>query len=282
MINISIIASSVRPHLWDSFYSSLLSNECSFEVVFAGNSSFFDVEYALVNKPNIKYIHTGNIKPAQCYEIARRNSIGEYILWAADDCEFSDGLLDKVISHMNEYKTVLSLKTNEDGKNNDLNDHRFFSENVNTPLMAPIGVIYRQYLEELGGFDRRFVAGQWENDVVMRVLADKWTVAFGYGQVKKFESVLVTIDHQKKHGDSTKFWTGYNEDRRVLEDTWVIGGYKPLERPLRVFQPSEDCPMRLHFEITNREVSRKPLLPFEPYEETDLLTKSQSNKGAWD
>ena len=30
------------------------------------------------------------------------------------------------------------------------------------------------------------------------------------------------------------------------------------------------------------QVSKTPLLPFEPYEDTDILIKSQSNKGQWE
>lgn len=274
---ISLIASSVRPHLWESCFESLKSNTIRYNVVFAGNITPDVYEPFQQKYKFFKYIQTGNIKPAQCYQVALKNACGFYIMWIADDCEFSENALDKIYAKAGSIgrNGILSVKTNEDGKHNDLDDHRFFSENKNTPLMAPLGVMSRGDLSELGGFDRRFVSGQYENDVVMRALARG-------GKVVKFEDACVDIEHLKKHGSSTKFWTSYDHDRKILEDTWVFGGYKPIERPMRVFQPSQDVPMRLYFPITNREVSKMPLLPFEPYQKEDLLTVSQSHKGQWE
>jgi hypothetical protein len=265
-MDISLIASSVRPHLWPEFFKSLESTRCWYEVVFAGN---------LENPPKyegLRYIQTGNIKPAQCYEVARRKASGEFVMWVADDAEFSPGLLDGIVDAMRLDKLLLSVKTVEDGKECPLDNHRFFDRDQNTPLMAPLGVINRQYLEHLGGFDRRYVAGQYENDVAMRVYADR-------GVVQKYEKGTVFIEHQKKHGNSTKFWTGYNHDRKILEDTWVKQGYVEAQRPLTVFKGTK---WEHFFPIENREVSKTPLLPFEPYEDRPLLEKSQSHKGQWE
>lgn len=270
-LDFSLIASSVRPHLWEAFFKSLEGTKASYEVVFAGNL------VATPSYPKLRYIQTGNIKPAQCYEIARRQAKGIFIMWVADDCEFTPNALDLILEFAwgLPNNTVISVKTNEDGKHNDLDDHRFFSENKNTPLMAPLGVMRTRDLSWIGGFDRRYVCGQYENDVVMRVLAKG-------GKVVKFEDACVNIEHLKKHGASTPFWKGYDHDRKILEDTWVVGGYKPLDRPLKVFQPTEDCPIRLYYPIVNREVLKYPQLPFEPYVGDDILTVSQSHKGIWE
>lgn len=275
--HISFIASSVRPHLWKDCFESLAQNKMRFEIVFAGNLEYevfhpFEIKY-----PFFKYIKTLNIKPSQCYEVARRYAQGWYTLWMADDCEFSPNFVEVVRNavHCLPDNSLLSIKTNEDGKNNDLNDHRFFSQNYNTPLMAPLGCMATSLLNEMGGFDRRYVCGQYENDVAMRIWARG-------GQVVKCEDACVTIEHLKKHGSSTKFWTGYDHDRKILEDCWVHGGYAPIPKPMRVFKPSHDCPMELYFPIQNREVSSRPLQKFEPYSGEDILTKSQSHKGQWE
>lgn len=278
---ISLFASSVRHHLWDEFMISLQSNQQSFyEVVFAGNLDKFQVRPYLKKYPNLKYIHTGDIKPAQCYEIARRNCSGELVMWVADDCEFSDGLIYNLIGKWMEIdndKAIISVKTNEDGKNNDLNDHRFFGGNVNTPLMAPLGVMNRQYLDILGGLDRRYLCGQYENDIVMRVLEDG-------GEVIKYEEGCVFINHLEKHGKGTNFWTGYEIDRTVLENSWVIGGYKHPDKPFNVFNPffveGEKKVVR-YYPVTNREVSKKRLDLFCAYEDKDLLTVNQIPGGKW-
>lgn len=274
-MKISLIASSIRPWLWMEFMDSLLNTSIEYEVIFVGDLTTFQVRPYLAKYPTLKYIHTGNIKPAQCYEIARRNATGELIMWVADDCEFSSGLLDQLYTFWNsldEWKTLVSVKTNENSSNNDLDHHRFFGFNVNAPLMAPLGIMDRAYLDSLGGFDRRYTAGQYENDVAMRVYADG-------GNVVKYEDGCVFIEHLKKHGGGTKFWNSYQADRKVLEDTWVRGGFQIAKPKLMVMGRGDTVPY-YHFPLENREVLRKPQLPFEPYSDVDILTVSQC-PGEW-
>ena len=38
--------------------------------------------------------------------------------------------------------------------------------------MAPIGMMNRKYFQELGGIDRRFICGQWDNDLMIRIYND--------------------------------------------------------------------------------------------------------------
>lgn len=268
-MKISLIASSVRLWLWDEFMSSLTSNTIEYEVVFAGDLDTFQVRPYLAKYPMLKYIHCSKeIPPAQCYEVARRNSTGELIMWVADDCEFSEGLLDNLSV---KEKQLLSVKTNENNTNNDLDDHRFFGFNRNAPLMAPLGIMFREYLNKLGGFDRRYLCGQYENDVAMRVWADG-------GQVIKYEEGCVNIEHQKKHGNGTKFWTGYNYDRKVLEDTWVKGGYHETPTPHIAMEKGTMKMLGFYYPIDNREVLKKPNLPFEPYSDENITTVSQCPK----
>ena len=282
-MKISLFASAIRPNLWDSCLNSLLGNTIDYEVVFAGPTPTEEVSKFLNKYPALRYISTGDIKPAQCYEIARRACQGELICWMADDCEFSEGLLDDIYYFYNEdskysvtepgeyYKKVISVRTNEDEKSNNLNDHRFFGWNVNTPLMAPLGFMSRSYLEHLGGIDQRYVCGQYENDIVMRVYADG-------GEVVKFEEGCVKIDHLKKHGKETKFWTGYDDDRKVLEGSWVIGGWEEQPKQFIVY----GIPPYFYTPIINREVTFHRIDKFVPFEDKDLLTKSQGQKGIWE
>ena len=278
-IKISFFASAVRPHLWKELLESLKSNKYNYEVVFAG---FIDPELTKPftdEYPEFKYIITEDIKPSQCYEVARRHCTGKLICWIADDCVFSEGFVDKVIDWFSplgdvlQKSYILSCRTNENNQNETMQNHRFFGRNWNTPLMAPIGVMRRDKLEEIGGIDRRYICGQYENDIAMRIYANG-------GEVILFEDVEVKIDHRNKHGSETNFWSGYNEDREQLENSWVIGGYKPSPEPLFIVGQGVRPPY-LYYPLNNTEVTLKRNDKFEGFEDKNILTKSQGNKGQW-
>lgn len=285
-MKISLFASSVRPQLYPAFFKSLESEPLKndIEVVFAGNAngllpkdewrSFYlndntnDKAVKLLSNVNVFYIPTANIKPSQCYEIARRNCTGEVVVWVADDCEFIGGILSKAYEYWkskNNRKLILSIQTKESGYNLpvgqlfDMDVHRFFGGRGSTPLMAPLGMMSREYLDELGGIDRRYVCGQYENDIVMRAYADGGSVEI-FGD----KDAYIDIDHLGKSiqiGESDNetdflhrpFAKGYHKDRSILESSWAKDG----------------------------QVSLKRFDEFEPFEDQDLLTKSQSNKGHW-
>ena len=142
--------------------------------------------------------------------------------------------------------------------------------------MAPLGFMSRRFLDRLGGVDQRYVAGQYENDFVMRAVADG-------GRVYKYEEVCVNIDHIIKHGNTTKFWSGYEEDRKVLEGSWVIGGWKPMPTPFLGLLPTQQTQNAFwYYPIINNEVTLVRQDLFVPFEDTDILTKSQGNKGVWE
>lgn len=278
-IKISLIASSVRCWLWDELFASLVDNH-DYEVVFAGNLSTYQVRPYLDKYPMLKYIHTADcICPTQCYEIARRFSIGELIMWIADDCEFSDRLLDKVYEFYKllPYKSLISIKTRENNQDTPLDEHRFFGFNRDSLLMAPLGVIRGEYLDRLRGFDRRFLCGQYENFTACQVWGDG-------GQIIKYEEGHVNIEHLKKHGKGTKFWKGYEGDRQVLEDAWAIGPFiKPPAADLcygaKVIMNGLKPPIvEWPRWVDTRQVSKKSQTGFFPYSNDNLLTVSQCNR----
>lgn len=276
MVKISLIASSVRCWLWDEFFASLVGNN-DYEVVFAGNLSTYQVRQYLVKYPMLKYIHTADcIPPSQCYEVSRRFASGELIFWCCDDAEMSPNLLDNVYEFYKQLppKSLVSIKTVENSQNTDLDEHRFFGFNRESPLMAPLGVIDSEYLNSLGGFDRRYQAGQWENACAMQVYEDG-------GNVFKYEKGFVAIEHLKKHGRGTLFWKSYQGDRKVLEDTWAVGSFVPppaadlsygAKITLNGFNPPTiEWPQW----IDRRQVSKNSLTGFFPYSNDNLLTVSQ-------
>lgn len=288
-MKISLIASATRPWLWDELFASLAGNH-DYEVVFSGNLTEYQTRPYLEKYPMLKYIHTADcICPAQCYEISRRFATGELIMWIADDCELSKFLLDDIwhkytslrMNRFNSYWAgIISVKTVENSQNTSLDEHRFFGFNRESPLMAPLGVMSNQYLEKLGGLDRRFLCGQYENDIAMRVYEDG-------GQVIKYEEGCVHIEHLKKHGKGTKFWKGYDGDRKVLEDTWAIGPFIPppaadLSYGAKITlnglkPPTVEWPRWLD----KRKVSMKSQTGFYPYSNDNLLTISQCPDRKW-
>ncbi len=267
---VSLFASSIRPHLWDAFFKSLEGTSVNVEVIFAGNSRYDELRIGEVYKypkggENVlfKYIKTASIKPAQCYEVARRACTGELICWVSDDCEFNNDILGKAYKYFKDncsYKDILSIQTKENWITGwiffNMSMHSFYGGKSSTPRMAPLGMMNRKYLEELKGIDKRYIAGQYENDITMRIYENKGKL-YPFGD----KNCFVEIDHKNKHGGLTSenprpFALGYKKDREVLESSWTDGKGN-------VLKDRNDT--------------------FEPFEDKDILIKSQSNNLArWD
>jgi len=267
-VNVSIFASAVRPKLWESCLSSFNSTSCSFEVVFGGFNTPEEVKPFIDKYPFFKYVHTANIKPSQVYEVTRRACSGETVVWFCDDAEVPNDVIGKAYkywkSKRNE-KLILSIQTKESGYNLpqgalfDMDNHRFFGYDKSSPLMAPLGMMSRKFLDELGGYDQRYISGQTENDVVMRAYLKG-------GKVEVFgdKDCYIDIDHLAKSiliGESKNerdflnrpFAKGYDHDRKVLEKSWNTAGGMMIR-----------CD------------------EFIPFKDKDILTKSQGAKGIWD
>lgn len=267
-MDVSIMASAVRPALWESALSSLVGTTCSYEVVFGGHCTPTEVYPFLIKYPFFKYLHVDRIKPAQVYEATRRICHGKTIIYTADDAEYPGDVIGKAYNYWKSQgneKLILSIQTKESGYNLpvgqlfDMNVHRFYAGQPKFPLMAPLAMMSRKFLEDLGGFDRRYVCGQYENDAVMRAYLAGATVEIFGGP-----DCYIDIDHLSKSiaiGESKveadflnrPFAKGYTIDRSVLENSWEFR-----------MKPDGELAFRLR-------------TPFEPYEETDILTKSQSN-----
>ena len=246
-MKISVIAAAYRVHLWELFINSLKTNTVDFEVIFVGH-----IPPDFPTPKWFKYIKTADIKPAQCYEIARREAKGELIHWTADDAEYSEGCLDKICDFWDKNcgrKDVLSMQTKENGHVCSLNNHTFFAGKNEGALMAPLGIMNREYLIELGGFDRRFIYGQYENDVVLRIYE-------AGGKLHKYEvgDAMIDLDHNRKHVGHDRLLETHKMESVTLNSFWLL---------------------------PDGTMSNKRLLPLEQYEDEDSLTKSQSNKGMW-
>jgi hypothetical protein len=284
MYKVSLFASSNRPKLWPSYFKSLEGTLEGFdvEVVFAGpRESGLDIPDLPLGVEFV-FIETANLKPSQCYHIASKHCTGETISWSCDDADYSNDVLGKAYrywkSKENE-KLILSIQTKESGENTpvptlfNMNEHRFFSWVPDSPLMAPMNLMSRKYFNDLGGYDRRYISGQTENDLVMRAYQNGAKVEIFGGA-----DCYIEIDHLRKSieiGESTSdkdfvkrpFALGYPKDREVLETSWTTFDQNDVFKILH----SGERPLTL------RKISPVQLDKPEFYEDTDILTKSQSN-----
>jgi hypothetical protein len=277
-MKLSIFASAIRPHLWEDLLKSLRGGKYEYEVIFAGYIDQLLVSEMFKDYPEFKYITTGEIKPSSCYEISRRACKGKLIHWTADDAIYSEGFVDKVCDYYESIYSVnpiiISCKTNENNNNETMLNHRFFSRNQNTPIMAPLGIMTKEYSDYLGGLDSRYVAGQWENDLVMRAYADG-------AKCYIYEDVCISLDHANKHKANDDFKGGYNEDRETLENSWVIGGYREHEKPLFINPLKHGQKPYFYHPIINHEVTLVRNDKFSPYPNEISLTESLPPKGQW-
>ena len=281
---VSIIASSVRYQLYQDLCDSLEGTTVDYEIVFAGNKPPVSVY------PNLRYITTGDIKPAQCYEIARREAKGETILWAADDCEFPNDVIGRAYNYwkkQEDEKLILSIQTKESGYNLpdgalfDMEVHRLLPNDPSSPLMAPLALMSRQFLDDLGGFVRKYICGQYENLVVMMARERGGSVEVFGGA-----DCYIDLDHLGKSiriGEckdqagflERPFATGYRNDREALLHTCCNFAYQYPPNCGDIFFLAEST-LRAH------QILPKLLDDFEPYEDKDILTVSQGPKGKWD
>lgn len=286
-IKVSLFASAVRPKMWTQYLNSLKDTSVTYEVVFAGNAKKEDVEPFLNAYPEFKYIYTANIKPSQCYEIARRKCTGELIHWSCDDAEYPNDILGKAYHYwklMKDEKFILSLQTMEHYANKtglyNMQTHRFFGGDGRTPLMAPLALMSRKFLDELGGYDHRYVSGQAENDILMRAY-EQGAACEIFGS----DSCYIEIDHFGKSlatGESVDeetflkrpFAKGYDTDRKVLEESWTIAHEDRLMKLLRMGIGPVPGDWK--------DFQMKQLDKFEPYDSEISLVKSESNRGDWE
>jgi len=264
---VSLFASAARPKDWVKFLDSLKDNTIPYEVIFAGpNKPTFD----LSKYPEFKYIEAA-CKPAQCYQISANYASGLLCGWSTDDATYSlktIGLpqknLDKAYKYYkdaNSKKAIVSMHTIEDGRDV-WHQHRFFGKWNDTPIMAPMALMNRELFFELGGYDRNFISGQGENDIIMRV--------YGVGgTVIPARDAYVYIHHRECHiglEHKSMLRQYYVADRQVLEDAWVkegYGCYGPAGTRLKPF--------------TLSKTRLKTVESFEDKE--DITTKTQGPKG---
>jgi hypothetical protein len=164
-IKFSVIASAVRSNLYKKCYDNINeNNNTSFEMIFVGNKK------PIEKMPNnFQYIYT-EVAPVQCFEIAARCSIGEYLIISTDDTLFSPNYLDKINHYLSKLHMEKALVGGRYQTNGIFYDNilTFDRKCSNSPVLPFLSAYKRSVFEELGGFDRRFPYAKFDMDLALR------------------------------------------------------------------------------------------------------------------
>ncbi len=170
-MKLSIFLAGIRVSNWLTFYNSI-SNATAlpkeeYELVIV---SPYDLPPELQNVDNIQLIKDQGC-PTRCYQLGLLHSQGEYVVWAADDGTFSSTLaIDKAFEILPPNNGIVSFKYHEgsDSKDNQiqstdqhwrLGSYKFLKRMRHVPnhyFLIMIGLMRREYLMELGGWDCQF------------------------------------------------------------------------------------------------------------------------------
>ncbi len=174
-MNISVLIPGIRPELWLKVYNSIAASfSGTWEVIFVG-PNFPD---NLSGAPNVKFI-CSMASPIICRQMALIEAKGDWICYAADDVTFIPGSLDRsfsIVTQQNfDYKTVVVGKYLE-GISDTVKDnplmrgeeywklwyhgglHSILRSFMKDYYLINTGLISRQMMLEIGGFDCRFEA----------------------------------------------------------------------------------------------------------------------------
>jgi len=237
--DISIYGSAYRVEKWMALYQSIGTNKISFEIVFAGPR---EPTYPLPK--NFKFIKT-DVKPAQCLEIAARETQADLIMQLADDVCFQgskplDRLYAEFVAAKNS-KLILSCRYMRAGVDVSQKEHRFFVTDQASPIMPLSGLMERQLYRGVGGIDRNFIAVFWDLDIAMRV--------YSIGGEVQLSAVYL---NEAEPGSGVCTECG-EQDRSLVDRLWSVNGKCIFSRSQGV----------------------------EPFSNYRILEESQGPKGRW-
>ena len=242
---ISLYASAARPQNWGKLYESIRFNDCSFEIVFVGPN-----KPKKILPPEFKFIQSYT-KPAQCAEIAARNSTGEFLLHCVDDLEFKDSnALDKLVQEYEKLSAkqvglILSPKLMREGKPFPESGYKLYPESDDCPPIPISLFVKRSLFNSLGGYDINFIASFADTDLAFRALSQMGV---------KIEFVDLFVEEDKNDAQGTTLFEDYSDnDLTLLTELWFRGESFTGRR--------------------SKEVSG--------FLDTDIIKVSQGRKGRW-
>ena len=181
-MKLSVLVPGIRTKNWITLYNSISESfSQDWEIIFVGPCP---PPNDLSEFNNVKYINSFS-SPIVCQQLGLIAASGEYITWAADDGVFCPGALDIAFKKVQDkdYKTLVMGKYIEGQNNGDMtmqnnsyynlknhNDSRLKELPGSTIWMLNVGIVSRQLLLEVGGWDCQFeVCPMAYNDLAIRL-----------------------------------------------------------------------------------------------------------------
>lgn len=258
-IKISLVAPSIRPHLWEKFCNSLANNDIEWEAIFVGPLP------PLGKLPdNFRWIQS-SVKPSQCTHIGFLEAKGELISLTADDAIYftpdGNGALDNMYNFVKNFpsssqyireKITYGFRMFEDSFCIETTQTHYLAENGKKvgPLLFPFFVMHKDLYNEMKGYDTRFICGQAETDLQLRI-----TAKYGNTESSVCPTAMVWANHDEGHQNKGKFREYHAKECKYIKDMW-IKDYSIVIRPEILWQ------------LYNNDDS--------------IYTISQGNKGEWD
>jgi hypothetical protein len=246
---ISIIGPSHRTYLWRPFYESIVTN-LDFEVIFvtdilpdkshipldgSGERIMHDAHYGThTQHKDFRWIHSP-VKPAQCWELAYRQSTGDFIVWSADDFIYAPYALDHAYAmyrSFHDHKVMISFDVYEDGHEATLSYHKVpWDEKTQLTTSA---LISKQAITEVGGLaDINFQAGHWDVDLQMRIYSNG-------GRMFVCPSALAFEPHNAFHKKEANLATTWAEELEYFTKCWKLPDGTTSKQRLKPFIPYSD------------------------------------------
>tara|TARA_Y100000310_G_C20681979_1_gene816511 strand:- start:1217 stop:2017 length:801 start_codon:yes stop_codon:yes gene_type:complete len=257
---LSICCISIKPQVWNDLVDNIHSPQLDYEIIFVGPEKLVKMP------PNSRHIKT-NVKVSQCNEIAIRNAQGEHITWLGDDGRFVTEDLNCLfleyleLCQQENHNRVVCISNKRDGRRRA--DGKFSRAKASTAPIATLeaSICSRELFDETGLVDKNYLATIWESDLAMRL----HTIGVQFHRSTKVLLREITIPGIRRLHKTSNY-----HDIPILLNQWT-----------RKYIPGEVVPSADTWgwmKDSDYVLSRKRLIPFEPFEDDNLLEYSQGVK----
>jgi len=245
-MNLTVLCPGIRTGNWEKLYNSIIdSYKGEWEIIFISPYEL-PKELKTTKKNNVKLINDWG-SPIRCQQRGLCEAEGEYITWAADDGTFLPNALNIAFDKVKgkDYKTIVMGKYTEgSGNTNSMLGNYYYYLNhhdaCNLPFMPPeslmlnVGIVSRQLLVELGGWDAESfeVCPMAYNDFAVR--AKRWGAEFIIQDELMFKCSHLP-GHEGDHGpihdgqiyrDQPKFTLMYSDEEASQRTVIPIDNWK--------------------------------------------------------
>ncbi len=234
---ISLYGPSIRPRLWKAYYENVCQAcHVPFEIVFSGPC--IEDPQAMGLPDNFRYIHTANIKPAQCWMVSFWNTRGPVVTVSADDHVLRPNAIDtayEVYWKNFDSKIVVELNMLFQGMNQRHSLVYPMEGNIRGKKWAQVPGSFslrtREFVNEWGGFDRRFLMQEANMDFFLRALKAGAKVIYCENAIAD-EDVGYAVG---THGVNLGSWS--SNDRHLLDAFWIDGNGSLRDERSQPFEP---------------------------------------------